>query len=115
MQDREFSMSASEWREWFGATGRADLNLLLFVLWDPIGVSETAIAAGEYEGYVPQVLAYVQSDDPAGLADYLLGVTTKSIGLSCPEPPLLAARRVIDGAYASAWIWAGRPLPEWPD
>jgi hypothetical protein len=33
------------------------------------------------------------------------------MGLSEPEPPEDAARRVINGAYASAWRWAGRPLP----
>jgi hypothetical protein len=33
------------------------------------------------------------------------------MGLAWAELPLDAAHRIINGAYASAWIWAGRPLP----
>jgi hypothetical protein len=109
--DRDFSLSAAGWREWFGATGRADLNLLLLVLWDPIGIRGTEVAAGEYENYVSGVLPYVARDDPAGLADHLLAIATDAMGLPPSEPPLLAAETIVDGAYASAWMWAGRPLP----
>jgi hypothetical protein len=74
-------------------------------------VSDSAITAGEYDSYVPEVLSYVPDDDPAGLADFLRGVTVDAMGLSRPELPMDAARRVFNGAYASAWRWAGRPLP----
>jgi hypothetical protein len=111
MLDRDFRMAPDQWRAWFASQGRADLNLLLFAIWDPIGVSDTAISAGEYENYVVDVVPYVRDDDPAGLADYLRHVATEAMGLSRSERPVDAARRVINGAHASAWIWAGRPLP----
>jgi hypothetical protein len=58
VRDREFSLSDDEWQAWVASRGRGDLNLLLFALWDPIGVSETAITAGEYESYIDDVVAY---------------------------------------------------------
>jgi hypothetical protein len=111
MLDRDFKMGRDQWAAWFSARGSADLSLLLFAIWDPIGVSDSAITAGEYDSYLPEVLSYVRDDDAAGLADYLRGVAVDAMGLSQPELPMDAARRVINGAYASAWRWAGRPLP----
>ena len=43
--------------------------LMLRVTNSAIGVSDSAITAGEYESYVGDVLAYVRDDDAAGLAD----------------------------------------------
>jgi hypothetical protein len=111
MFEREFRMEPDMWAAWFAAGGRADLGLLLFAIWDPIGVSDVAIAAGEYDNYAPDVLQYVRDDDAAGLAAYLHGVAVDAMGLSRPEVPADAAARIINGAYASAWLWAGRPLP----
>ena len=111
MSDRDFNLSAQQWTAWFAQRGEAELSLLLFAIWDPIGVSHSAITAGEYDFYTRDVLAYVRDDDAAGLADYLLEVATERMGLSSPTRPTVAAQRVINGAYASAWIWAGRPLP----
>lgn len=111
MFERDFSMSARQWTAWFAERGDAELSLLLFAIWDPIGISDSAITAGEYDFYTRDVLAYVRDDDAPGLAEYLLGVATDRMGLSSPQLPRDAAQRVINGAYASAWIWAGRPLP----
>ena len=111
MSDRDFTLSAQQWAAWFAQRGEAELSLLLFAIWDPIGVSHSAITAGEYDFYTRDVLAYVRDDDAAGLADYLLEMATERMGLSSPTRPTDAAQRVINGAYASAWIWAGRPLP----
>lgn len=111
MLERDFSMGPDQWRAWFAAQGSAELGLLLFAIWDPIGVSDVAVTAGEYDNYVPDVLPYVRDDDAAGLAEYLRGVAVDAMGLSRPELPSDAARRIINGAYASAWLWAGRPLP----
>ena len=111
MSDRDFTLSAQQWTAWFAQRGEAELSLLLFAIWDPIGVSHSAITAGEYDFYTRDVLAYVRDDDAAGLADYLLEMATERMGLSSPTRPTDAAQRVINGAYASAWIWAGRPLP----
>lgn len=80
-------------------------------VWDPIGVSDIAITAREYDHYVPDVLRYVRDDDTAGLAEYLHRVATDAMGLSQPAFPSDAAVRVINGAYASAWLWSGGPLP----
>ncbi len=111
MFEREFSLAADEWRTWFAERGRSDINLLLFAVWDPIGVSDSAITGGEYEHYVEDVFGYVQVDDLAGLTGYLRGVAEDAMGISYVELPVDAARRIINGAYASAWIWADRPLP----
>jgi hypothetical protein len=111
MLDRDFSMTADEWRAWFASRGQDDLNLLLFALWDPIGVSDSAITAREYENYVADVFAYVRDDDATGLASYLRRVAREMMGLSSFELPLDAAYRIVNGAHGSAWMWAGRPLP----
>jgi hypothetical protein len=111
MLPREFSMDRADWREWFDAAGRAELNLLLFVAWDPIGINDCAIAAGEYENYVEDVLGFVEDDDADGLTRYLLDVERNAMGLSTSTATISVAQRVISGAYASAWIWSGRPLP----
>ncbi len=111
MFERDFSISAQQWTAWFAERGDAELSLFLFAIWDPIGVSDSAITAGEYDFYTRDVLAYVRDDDASGLADYLLDVARDRMGLSAPDRPTDAAQRVINGAYASAWIWAGRPLP----
>ncbi len=34
------------------------------------------------------------------------------MGLSGSTATVAIARAIIGGAYASAWIWSGRPLPE---
>jgi hypothetical protein len=111
MRGRDFSMSQEQWAAWFAERGAADLALLMFAIWDPIGVSDSAICAGEYEFYDRDVLAYVRDDDPAGLTEYFRRAASEAMGLSRTEPPEDAAQRVINGAYASAWLWAGRPLP----
>ena len=112
MEPRDFSLDRAGWGEWFNATGRADLNLLLFAVWDPIGVNDIAITAGEYENYVADVFSYVKDDDPEGLTAYLLDVEREAMGLSSSTATVAIAGAVIGGAYASAWIWSGRPLPE---
>lgn len=111
MSERDFSMSRDQWAAWFTERGSADLALLMFAIWDPIGVSDSAIAAGEYEFYDQDVLAYVRDDDPAGLTEYFRRMAAENMGLSRPEPAPDAAARVINGAWGSAWRWAGRPLP----
>src|SRR6478752_7238045 len=101
MLERDFSMSARQWTAWFAERGDAELSLLLFAIWDPIGISGSAITTGEYDFYTRDVLAYVRDDDPSGLAEHLLGVATDRMGLSSPQLPTDAAQRVINGAYAS--------------
>ena len=83
----------------------------MFAIWDPIGVSDSAICAGEYAFYDRDVLAYVRDDDPVGLTEYFRRTASEAMGLSQAEPSEDAAQRVINGAWASAWLWAGRPLP----
>jgi hypothetical protein len=111
MEPRDFSLDRAAWNGWFDATGRAELNLLLFALWDPIGVNDIAITAGEYENYVSDVLKYVRDDDPEGLTAYLLDVEKDAMGLSSATATVSIARGILAGAYGSAWIWSGRPLP----
>lgn len=111
MDARDYSLDRVGWQEWFDANGRAELNLLLFALWDPIGVNGSAIFGGEYEHYVPDVLGYVEADDPAGLSRYLRDVERDAMGLAAPTATDAIAGSIIAGAWASAWIFFGRPLP----
>ena len=60
---------------------RDDLSLLLFVVWDPIGVNHTAITANEYVVLAADVLRYVQDDDAPALTNYLLDTERSAIGL----------------------------------
>ena len=94
---RDFGMDSTRWA-WFSARGDSDPSLLLFAIWDPIGVSDSAITADEYDSYVPQTLSYVRDDDAAGLAQYLRTVAREAMGLAHTELPIDAAQRVINGA-----------------
>jgi hypothetical protein len=63
-------MTPEGWQAGYSSSGERDLNLLLFAIWDPIGVSDSAIAAGEYESYVDDVFSYVRAAAPSGASDH---------------------------------------------
>ena len=61
---------------------RKRVSEVLYYLWDPIGVSFTPEARGEYEGYVDQLLGVLHSCDGASeISTLLSGIRTKSMGL----------------------------------
>jgi hypothetical protein len=63
------------------------------------------LCAGEYELYDRDVLAYVRDEDPVGLTEYFRRTASEAMGPSQAEPPEDAAQRVINGAWASAWLF----------
>ncbi len=111
MRNRDFCLDDARWRAWYRDQGRDDLSLLLFVVWDPIGVNDTAITANEYFNYTADVLRYVQDDDAPALTNYLLDIERSAMGLSHSTATPAIASQIIAGANASAWRWSGQPLP----
>ena len=62
------------------------IDEILFYKWDPIGVSDSAEARDEYQGYLPEVFAMVMdSRQQADIACYLGKVSSQNMGLS-PRP-----------------------------
>jgi hypothetical protein len=103
-------LSAEAWADWFSDVGRADVALLLFVLWDPIGVRDEPAAANEYIAYAPACLEAIRTQDPRGLAERLTEITRTEMRLDPESTARLEAKAqaIIDGARASAWRWAVR-------
>ena len=59
------------------------LDEILWVDWDPIGVSEMAEARDEYYDYLPRVFHLaLENADVSKLADYLFSIETEAMGLS---------------------------------
>lgn len=89
----------------------------MLALWDPVGVQDTPEAADEYEGYVGRVFPFIRDEDASALADELRLIEQRDMGIFQPRSPGITphdqvAGRLIAMAQASAWIWAGKPLPE---
>lgn len=100
-------LTEREWGQWFARRGRLDISLLLFVLWDPCGVSDAYEAYDEYDSYAPACLPAIRADDPAALAVELSGIEQRNMGFSTqPDRLVNGAHAVIEGARASAWRWA---------
>lgn len=73
------------------------ISALLMRDWDPIGVHDEPAARDEYDHYVPQVASMIRSkQSPRELADYLLSVETKKMGLpgNARRARMVAARLV---------------------
>ena len=45
-------MSTPSWRRWWKTRGETELRTLLEEEWDPIGVKDEPLAAGEYDSYL---------------------------------------------------------------
>jgi hypothetical protein len=61
--------------------------------------------------YTAEVLRYVQDDDAVALARFLRDIERDEMGLSHSTATTAIAEQIIAGAYVSAWLWSGRPLP----
>ena len=53
--------------------------------WDPIGVSDTAYARGEYQSYVPVIFGHVKAGDFNAIVEYMKSVVTDRMELSFDE------------------------------
>jgi len=99
-------MSQEAWGRWFARRGRLDIALLLFTVWDPVGVSDVPEAYDEYDSYAPQCLRPIASNDALRLAATLAAIEQSSMGFSTQAVALAdAAKKILSGAQASAQRW----------
>ena len=71
-------MDARETAEWWRRSGRAQLTLVLWAVWDPIG----SVPLDEYEIYVDELFSVLEAGAEADrIADELERIRTKSIRL----------------------------------
>ena len=99
-------LSHEDWGRWFSSRGCLDISLLLFVVWDPIGVGDVPEAHDEYDSYAAACLDPVRRDDPAELARLLAGVEQRAMGFTTTAAALgEPARKIVQGARASAERW----------
>jgi hypothetical protein len=101
--DHVDEMSQEEWGRWYARRGRLDIALLLFAVWDPIGVNEEPEAYDEYDSYTANCLQSISHGDAESLAEVLAGIERSKMGFSTPATRLVGAATVIvQGARASA-------------
>ena len=77
------------------------IDEVLFYVWDPIGVSDTAAARGEYSSYIMTILKYVLDEDLKKIASQLAEIESNSMGLAINETKNLEiAELLVDFKYA---------------
>jgi hypothetical protein len=91
-------MDLAEHERWWRDRGATELRELLYRDWDPIGVKDLAVDAGdEYDAYAGQIVRRLR----AGASDEELAALLEGfrldMGLEPADPPLETARRI------SAW------------
>ena len=100
-------MDLREHERWWRERGGAELRELLYEEWDPIGVKQIADeSADEYDAYAGQVVRRLRAGATAEDIADLLAELEREMGLDRSEPPLDAARRVIEWYEASRASWA---------
>jgi hypothetical protein len=98
---------------WWENRGQSELMLLLWAVWDPIGVG---VPRDEYENYAPQVASLLRSGASAEKVAALLGeIRTGMIGDEPrPAEDLTAAEKICDWydlPWESPWSFADSPRP----
>ncbi|NQX82841.1 MAG: hypothetical protein HRT66_12740 [Flavobacteriaceae bacterium] len=74
---------------------------VLFYVWDPIGVSDTPAARGEYSSYTMTILKYVLEEDLKKIASQLSKIESSSMELTTNEiKNLKIAELLVDFKYA---------------
>ena len=77
------------------------IDEVLFYVWDPIGVSDTPAARGEYSSYTMTILKYVLDEDLEKIASQLGKIESSLMGLSMNEiKNLEIAGLLMDFKYA---------------
>lgn len=61
------------------------IDEVLYYVWDPIGVSDTPEARGEYSSYTRTILNYVLEEDLKKIAYHLGKHETSSMGITSNE------------------------------
>lgn len=96
-----------EWGRWFARRGRLDVSLLLFVLWDPVGVLDAPEAFDEYDGYAAACLGPIRRGNVTELAEVLAATEQRAMGFTTQPQALQGkAQTLIAGARASVLRWA---------
>ena len=93
---------AETWPEWWRRCGEAELNLILWAAWDPIG----DVPRDEYDSYAPRIASLLRRDATAGdIEEQLEQWRTGRIGLP--------ADRVTDRvAAAKIFDWYTNPFDD---
>jgi hypothetical protein len=74
---------------------------VLFYVWDPIGVSDTPAARGEYSSYTMTILKCVLEEDLKKIASQLSKIESSSMGLTTNKiNNLKIAELLVDFKYA---------------
>lgn len=77
------------------------IDEVLFYVWDPIGVSDTPAARGEYSSYTMTILKSVLDEDIKEIAVQLGKIESTSMGLATNETKNLEiAELLVDYKYA---------------
>ena len=77
------------------------IDEVLFYVWDPIGVSDSAASRGEYSPYTMTILKYVLDEDLKKIASQLAEIESNSMGLAINETKNLEiAGLLVDFKYA---------------
>ena len=97
MSDLPDRTGSPKWREWWRQQGAAELNLILWALWDPIGCG---VPRDEYESYAGSIVRAVAEGSTQDVAALLHRIRTEQIGL---EP-----------SYREDWFTALK-IGEWYD
>jgi len=76
------------------------IDEVLYYVWDPIGVSDTPAARGEYSSYTMTILKYVLDEDLKKTASKLGEIESISMGLTTNEiKNLEIAELLVDFKY----------------
>lgn len=77
------------------------IDEVLYYVWDPIGVSDTPAARGEYSSYTMTILKYVIEEDLKKIASQLNKIESSSMGLTTNETKnLKIAALLVEFKYA---------------
>lgn len=93
------------WSDWFKATGRYEVALLLFVGWDPIGINEDVATWDEYESYAWPVVRLISQDcSDSEFVTFLQAIADEVIEIG-EGPTLEFARLLRRWVRTSVAVW----------
>lgn len=88
-------LSIVQWQSWWRHNGVRELEALLLLWWDPLGVYGEPEARDEYASYVPQLAGLLRSGArEADIAAHLQAVGTAEVGAAGEAD--LAGRRIVE-------------------
>jgi hypothetical protein len=83
------------------------IDAILWLDWDPIGVSGTSGPKDEYQMYLPDVYRLALTGDRSKIADYLFWAATERMGLTTQRNQHLTVADLILAAKAKAGLGNG--------